>query len=109
MNYAEKDWSLKDVSKEMETNFVLEINSYFEELDDVDEVCTIWMTDAHVESQAENAVLISKAPDMYRLLVECQKQFEILNPGNVCIHKITKLMDELKKHPEEFIGDEERD
>lgn len=71
-NYVGKDWYEKDVSEEMNTFGVVDIISYFEELEDEETVCTLFCGDNHIESQIENVALIRNAPNMYRLLLQAE-------------------------------------
>lgn len=72
-NYADKEWTAKDITEEMEGTFAIEIISYFEEFQGEGEVCVLYLNDINIESQVENVALIKNAPSMYRLLEKSKK------------------------------------
>jgi arginine decarboxylase-like protein len=71
-NYADKEWDAIDVTEEMQGTFAVDILSYFDELEDEETVCTLFLNDIHIESQLENIALIKNAPALYRLFVQAE-------------------------------------
>lgn len=71
-NYFDKDWIVRDITKEMRGTPAFEVRGYFDEFEEEDEVCTFFLNDINNMSQVENVGLVKCAPDMYRFLLKAE-------------------------------------
>ncbi|NMD72804.1 hypothetical protein HHO41_21515 [Bacillus sp. DNRA2] len=96
MNFKDKVWVIKDVSKQYDTAGVLEIEGFSEALEEDTEICTVWTNDVHWQEQLENANLLSLAPEMYRMLKSCHVYFSTNKNDEFMEKKVGELLKDIE-------------
>lgn len=73
LSFIDKEWYQRDLTEEMQGTPAIGIYSYFDELEEDDEVCSFFLNDINFPSQLDNVELILNAPSMFRLLLKAEK------------------------------------
>lgn len=62
------NWWLENATDDMQGAFALRVVGHSTELNDDDEICTVFCNDINIEERVGNAILIKNLPDAYTLL-----------------------------------------
>lgn len=88
-DYYDKEWYVKDISKEQNIFGCLTLNVYSDIMEEDIEIASTIANDIDIEKMVETFNVISKANEMYNLLNECYLKLEDTNLKN----KIKKLLE----------------